>query len=701
MFIRFALGRWLLAAVVGCGLFFVVGAAQAAADAFGYTGSEQFYTVPAGVHGLLITATGGGGGSGGSVSTADYLRGGRGGPGAVVSADVTVNPGDVLGVEPGGQGDSGDSDSKGGGAGGPDGGGGGAGGIAGGFSLDGHLVSGTGGGGGGGATVITDQTTGTVLLEAGGGGGGGQTDPNTYLLGGDAGTAGSSYVNGNDGQAGDPLTGHGTPGGAGGTGVSLQQSAGTAGEDGPGGGSPAGGGGGGGGLFDLAIGATGGGGAGGSIAQSQYGGGGGGGAGGSYLNPLAVSPIITSDTSSENGSAVISTTGLRVAVAAGATPSPAYLGSNVTLTANVQSATVTPPAGDPTAAGTVTFQTGSGSGATTQTVPVNGSGVTTWTTSSLPAGNDAVNASYSSTDGHYQAQAPTVTEQIQPQLVKPSAYVADYGSDAISIYSSGASGRSLLGTISGSATKLDHPDGVVLDSQGDLYVANSLANTITEYAPGASGNVAPIATISGVHTGLDDPRFLALDSSDDLYVVNGTGNSVAEYAPGANGDTGSIATITNGINNPIGIAFDLGLLYVSNAANNTISAYLPNTYGNAAPIYTLQGANTGLNGPKGLYFNSLDQLLVANDSGGVTTYAILLRTNEAPLRTLTGSSNSLANAEQAIIDPSNNTLVVDSLTQGTLDSWAATATGSTAPRSRIRIGAGSQPTQIALDPLSP
>ena len=242
---------------------------------------------------------------------------------------------------------------------------------------------------------------------------------------------------------------------------------------------------------------------------------------------------------------------------------PATAGQAVTFTAAVNS-----PAGGPTASGTVTFQTGSGSSAITHTVLVNSSGTATWTTGSLPAGNDAVNASYSGDSDYQPAKAPTLTEVIRRQLVKPSLYVAEYGSNAIGIYSSGASGRSRLGTISGAQTGLDYPEGVVLDSQGDVYVANTVADTITEYAPGASGNVAPIATISGSHTGLVAPRFLALDSSDDLYVVNGTGNSVIEYAPGANGNSGPINTISGSatmIDDPIGIAFDLGLLYVSNA----------------------------------------------------------------------------------------------------------------------------------------
>ncbi len=75
--------------------------ATAGADVttFSYTGGEQTYVVPAGVHGLSVTAIGAPGG--GPVSGG--LAAGRG---AVVSGVVDVTPGQVLYVEVGGTGGS-------------------------------------------------------------------------------------------------------------------------------------------------------------------------------------------------------------------------------------------------------------------------------------------------------------------------------------------------------------------------------------------------------------------------------------------------------------------------------------------------------------------------------------------------------------------------------------------------------------------
>jgi hypothetical protein len=386
-----------------------------------------------------------------------------------------------------------------------------------------------------------------------------------------------------------------------------------------------------------------------------------------------------------------------------ASANPATAGQPVTFTAQVH-----PPAGDPTATGTVNFsQTSLTTGASTVlgTDALNGSGVAAYTTSSLAVGANPISAAYNGDGNYVPVNSPYVTEQIQPALVKPSLYVADYGSNAISIFASGAAGRKLLGTITGAATQLSYPEGVVLDSSGNLFVANSSASTITEYAPGAGGNVAPIASIAGSATGLDNPRFITIDSSGKLYVVNALSNSITAYASGAKGNATPVATIAGsatGIDDPIGIARDSsGRIYVTNAGDNAITAYASGANGNVAPVYVLQGTKTGLDGPKGVFFNSAGRLVVANDTGGVNTYNATLAGNQAPVQLLAGSATGLINSEQPLIDSSNNTLLVDSLTQGTLNSWPATATGNSAPTTSIQIGAGSEPTQIALNPLNP
>ena len=246
---------------VGC----VTGSAK-----FSSTGTEQCYTVPAGVGEVDVVAVGGQGGTG--------VGGGVGGMGAKVSAVMPVTPGESLFVEVAGSSAGISGGYNGGGEGGND-------------------VEGEGGGGGGASDVRTCSTTASscpgglsslesrLLVAAGGGGGGAGTRCETP--GGAGGAAGSPGAGSSPSGGGGGGAGTETEGGEGGE---AENSIGTGGEGtlGSGGAGQAGGhcagGGGGGGLY----GGGGGGNAGGAVA-----GGGGGGGGSSFVGPLLQNGSIT------------------------------------------------------------------------------------------------------------------------------------------------------------------------------------------------------------------------------------------------------------------------------------------------------------------------------------------------------------------------------------------------------------------------
>ncbi len=58
--------------------------------------------------------------------------------------------------------------------------------------------------------------------------------------------------------------------------------------------------------------------------------------------------------------------------------------------------------------------------------------------------------------------------------------------------------------LAGATTKLTGPGGVAFDTSGDLFLAD-VSNAILKFAPGAEGNVAPIATIQGSNALMGDP----------------------------------------------------------------------------------------------------------------------------------------------------------------------------------------------------
>ena len=67
-------------------------------------------------------------------------------------------------------------------------------------------------------------------------------------------------------------------------------------------------------------------------------------------------------------------------------------------------------------------------------------------------------------------------------------------------------------TILGPATLLSDIDGIAVDANGFIYVANfGETGSVTVYFPGSNGNVAPTADITGSNTDLYGPRGLAVD----------------------------------------------------------------------------------------------------------------------------------------------------------------------------------------------
>jgi hypothetical protein len=206
------------------------------------TAGSATWTVPDGVTSLVIAASGGGGAGG-----AGY----HGGNGGVVTATLTVSPGDVLTLEVGGGG--GTDGSTGGGGGSTNvntgtsnqiiaGGGGGAGGGAGGSAIGGN-------GGGSGIGAGSNGNSGNPTRGVGGVGGiGGAGGPAGLGIPGGTGGNGNGGPGGIGGQGGTAGIGSGTgSGGAGGNGCCGGAGGGGYGGGGGAGSGPTGDGGGGGG----------------------------------------------------------------------------------------------------------------------------------------------------------------------------------------------------------------------------------------------------------------------------------------------------------------------------------------------------------------------------------------------------------------------------------------------------------------------
>ncbi|MGD0290937.1 MAG: NHL repeat-containing protein [Candidatus Binataceae bacterium] len=292
----------------------------------------------------------------------------------------------------------------------------------------------------------------------------------------------------------------------------------------------------------------------------------------------------------------------------------------------------------------------------------------------------------------------------------------------ITIYAAGSDGNvAPIVTISGAATGLSFPIGIALDANGNIYVANSeTANTksylpsVTVYAAGSTGNAPPIAIIAGANTGLSYPQGLAVDSSGNLYAegyVSGVGYSVNVYAAGSDGNVSPIARIAGadtGLTGFTGIVVDSsGHLYVSNenggpTGHGSITVYPTGSSGDTAPIATITSNFTGLDYASGLALDSAGNIHVTNEfgsagqTGSVAIYPAGSYAIGPPAATIAGDQTGLYYPYGIALDSSGNISVLNG--DNAITEYPAGSAGNVTPNATITIDSSgnTNPTGIAM-----
>jgi sugar lactone lactonase YvrE len=228
-----------------------------------------------------------------------------------------------------------------------------------------------------------------------------------------------------------------------------------------------------------------------------------------------------------------------------------------------------------------------------------------------------------------------------------NCYVADSGNHIIRKVTqstvvttiAGSPGQPGSADGSGSAARFNYPQGVALDSGGNLYVADVLNDTIRKITP--SGSVSTLAGSAG-QAGMADgagsaaqfsaPKGVATDNGGNVYVAD-TGNSMIRKVTAA----GLVTTLAGGtdpygwsdgigaqasFNLPQGITVDgFGTIYVADESNDMIRRIVAGTIvttvaGSPSQEGSVDGVGSTARfyGPVGLVVDGFGNLYVADSN---------------------------------------------------------------------------------------
>lgn len=231
-----------------------------------------------------------------------------------------------------------------------------------------------------------------------------------------------------------------------------------------------------------------------------------------------------------------------------------------------------------------------------------------------------------------------------------------------------------------SGTAFNPPQGIFL-AHG-LVVTDVSNDAVLTFPLGGSGTtaVAPSATLSGAATQLDQPEGFFVDRAHaHLWVANyssGSAGTVTEYALSAHGDTAPLASIggtTTTIQGPGGIYVDgHGNVYVGDYEAGNVDVFDAGATGDVAPTRQI----TGISAPSGVWLDSSGDLWVGEaEAGELLEFAPNASGAATPKATIT--STALSFTMGVFIDAHQNVWAVDCTGTGATPNVLEFAAGST------------------------
>ncbi|HXP62031.1 MAG TPA: hypothetical protein VN829_16160, partial [Dongiaceae bacterium] len=166
-------------------------------------------------------------------------------------------------------------------------------------------------------------------------------------------------------------------------------------------------------------------------------------------------------------------------------------------------------------------------------------------------------------------------------------YVGDYGNNTIRLVTPGGVVTTLAGQPgipgsndgTGTNAQFNGPDGLALDTAGNVYVADWGNHTVRKLTPSGTNwvvtTLAGIAGAPGLANGspgqFSYPSGVAVDTNGNVYVADQGNDAIRKVTP-----AGAVSTLSTQFGGPSGVALDpSGNVYVADRASHTIRRLTP------------------------------------------------------------------------------------------------------------------------------
>ncbi len=246
--------------------------------------------------------------------------------------------------------------------------------------------------------------------------------------------------------------------------------------------------------------------------------------------------------------------------------------------------------------------------------------------------NVAVTVTVAATNA-YGTGASSSPVSVTPGIV-PNAPTNVVAGRVAAVTTLAGSGSASYGNGTGTAASFNQPNNLTIDSSGNIYIADTLNNRIRKVtAAGVVTNFAGNGTAgyvngSGSSAEFDGPQGVTVDSSGNVYVADTNNNRIRKITSGGSVSTLSgngTAGLVNGssfsaeFNAPNGLGIDSsGNVYVADTNSNAIrkvtsSGTASTLAGSSTAGYQdATGTSARFSGPQGLVVNSSGTVYVAD-----------------------------------------------------------------------------------------